>query len=406
MLASQFFASVATGGLLSIGFLLNAWIKASVLLAMAGLLTSFLRRSPASMRHAVWGIGLLGLLFLPLLSLLLPPLKIPVLPPGAASPPVNVKQAAAIDTEPGTEPVQVAPLVESSARTAPEAARSRHAAVPAVSSPEPVSVSPPIADADIAPAPKAMWQRLALVLALVWVAGFLVSLSRWVAGVIGAWMIVRRSQRVADADCIEDFSAISHSLALGRATRLLEYGGGSMPMTCGIIRPTIVLPASHRDWPAERRKIVLLHELSHVKRWDCLAQAIGQIACAFYWLNPLVWFAARRLRLESENACDDIVIGSGTRASDYAGHLLEIARAFGVTNGSPRGALTIARRSDLESRLRSILTPDRQSRAGGERLQPALVSVGLVSVALALAAVAPYPRKAAAESRATAGASN
>src|SRR5262249_16191822 len=203
-----------------------------------------------------------------------------------------------------------------------------------------------------------------------------------------------------------DFSDLRHSLAVARSVRLLEYDGGSMPMTCGIIRPTIVLPLSHCDWPPERRKIVLLHELSHVKRWDCLAQAIAQFTCALYWLNPLVWFAARRLRLESENACDDVVIGSGTRASDYAGHLLEIARPFCMSNASPRGALTIAQPSELESRLRSILTPHRQNQASHERLRPALVSLGLVGIAVALAALAPYPRRAAADGRTTAGPTN
>jgi hypothetical protein len=126
-----------------------------------------------------------------------------------------------------------------------------------------------------------------------------------------------------------------------------------------------------------------------------MAHALSQVVCAFYWLNPLVWVAARQLRLESENACDDAVIGSGTKASAYAGHLLEIARNFSLAS-EPRGALMIARPSQLESRLRSILSPDRR-RCPGERLRSVLVSAGLISVGLGLAASSPHARKAAAQ---------
>jgi len=127
-----------------------------------------------------------------------------------------------------------------------------------------------------------------------------------------------------------------------------------------------------------------------------MAQAITQVVCGFYWLNPLVWVAARQLRLESENACDDAVIGSGTKASAYAGHLLEIARTFSIAGQGPRGALTIARPSQLESRLRSILSPDRR-RCQGQRLRSVLVSVGLISVGLGLASLSPNARKAGAK---------
>ena len=121
-----------------------------------------------------------------------------------------------------------------------------------------------------------------------------------------------------------------------------------MPMTWGVLRPVVLLPTEAADWSPERRRAVLLHELAHVARHDCLTLAMAELALAFYWFHPLAWWAASRMRRERERACDDRVLTAGVAASDYAADLLAVARGRHALHA----ALAMARSSSLESRLR------------------------------------------------------
>ena len=124
------------------------------------------------------------------------------------------------------------------------------------------------------------------------------------------------------------------------------------PLVAGIFRPKIVLPADSAKWTSTRRRAVLAHELAHIRRRDPAILLLAHAATIVYWFHPLCWFAAARLRLESEHACDDAVLRIGLRPSSYAGELLDLARLF-----NPQPALPMAATSHLESRVKSILNP-------------------------------------------------
>ena len=137
--------------------------------------------------------------------------------------------------------------------------------------------------------------------------------------------------------------------------------------------------------------MVLLHELTHIKRRDCLTQMLAQVACAFYWFNPFVWLAARRLRIEREQACDDYVLSIGMKPSDYANHLLEIARSMRerpVFEWSQTTSVAMARRSQLEGRLLAILS--RENERGAVPRATTVSFVALICVMLlSLATIRP-----------------
>jgi TonB family protein len=100
----------------------------------------------------------------------------------------------------------------------------------------------------------------------------------------------------------------------------------STPLTCGVLRPLILLPAAARDWYEPRLHAVLLHEAAHVVRRDCLAKYVAQASRALLWWNPLAWMIAARLDREQELACDDAVLSAGVSADTYAKALIDVAR--------------------------------------------------------------------------------
>ena len=169
----------------------------------------------------------------------------------------------------------------------------------------------------------------------------------------------------------------------------------TMPMAAGYLRPTVALPAEADAWPAERVTSVLLHELAHIRRRDCLTQLAASTACALYWMNPLAWHAARSLRRERERACDDAVLVAGTAGPTYAEHLLDVARAARhVTTPTWSGGVAMAHRSELEGRLMAILDDarNRQSVSYGAAGLAGLLCLALVTP---LAALDPWALSAA-----------
>jgi beta-lactamase regulating signal transducer with metallopeptidase domain len=201
-------------------------------------------------------------------------------------------------------------------------------------------------------------------LCALWLAGMVFHLSRLALGAYGLHRLYARSTAFAGMDDVR-----------------LGDGG---PMTFGLRKPVILLPRAAAHWPQARLDAVLRHERAHIRRHDSITQLLAELACAFYWPNPLVWLGARRLRRDAEIAADDAVLASGLQASAYATQLVQVAAEFA---GSPRlMAMAMAAGSTLEARVTSVLSPE-PSRKGVSRMDAlklaALGSVAAFALAMA-----------------------
>jgi protocatechuate 3,4-dioxygenase beta subunit len=148
---------------------------------------------------------------------------------------------------------------------------------------------------------------------------------------------------------------LKRELSVSEQVRLRMATVPAAPMTWGIFRHVILLPQDAMEWSSIRRRLVLAHELAHIKRADGLGQILAQCVCSLYWFNPAVWYAAYRLQVERERACDDQVLRLGASAVDYADHLLQIAR--GLNSRFILTAVSMAQPSQLKSRMLAILDP-------------------------------------------------
>ena len=122
---------------------------------------------------------------------------------------------------------------------------------------------------------------------------------------------------------------LRHMLSNARIQRrvsLIPSAETTVPFTCRILKPVIVLPSSVGLWHEGRLRPVVLHELRQIKRWDLLTQSAALMICSLFWFVPFVWTAYSRLYLEQEKACEAGVVGDGVERAEYASCLLETAR--------------------------------------------------------------------------------
>ena len=218
-------------------------------------------------------------------------------------------------------------------------------------------------------------------LSWLWRAGAFVC---FVALVAGLWRLGRLASSAGPLDSARwrsTASALAREHGVRRHIRLLAGDHPALLVTWGFWSPIVLVPVSAASWPADRVRAVLGHEIAHIQRHDWLILIAADALRVLYWFNPLVWIACRRLRQESEQACDDEVLSGGVEASAYASHLLDIARSFGRHRRSWLPAPAILRPSSLERRIGAMLNPGLNHRPITGRARIATMSAALALTA-------------------------
>ncbi|BFM18518.1 hypothetical protein R50073_47010 [Maricurvus nonylphenolicus] len=101
-----------------------------------------------------------------------------------------------------------------------------------------------------------------------------------------------------------------------------------VPYVWGAIHPSLVLPSAAAQWPEHQQRLVMLHELGHVARWDWVCSLLVKFICALFWFLPFIARLNKTFTDMSERACDDWVIAQGEQSPDYAELLVTIDKGF------------------------------------------------------------------------------
>ena len=374
----------------------GAALKAAVILAIAGLVTMTWRTASAAAKHLIWTLAVLASLAVPPLTIAIARFDAPRIEVAAWQPEQNVVAAAPSFAPSSVEPESAPALAEVVSRQS-ESDHQRQ--VIGISVSEPTSTGNQ-AGQSFRPEPLrpfASTMNWSSVLLKIWLGGILIALLPLVVAFIRVRSLSRSAHPAKTRrwrTLIESTPSIRH---LSQRVRILESTETAMPMTWGILRPTLLVPSNADRRPDWQCRDILLHELAHVERRDCLTQLAAQIACAVYWFNPLTWIAAARMKAERELACDDRVISAGSRASDYASNLLDVARSLRAPSLTSHTAIAMARPSQLSGRLLAVLDTQRNRRrvtrgiAAGTSFAAAAVVLPLASLTPAKAAKADAP---------------
>jgi TonB family protein len=274
-------------------------------------------RSPA-LRHAILTVTVVAAIIVVPLSLVLPAVDVPVLSePAAANATTPVTDVVTLDA-PGS------------------------ATVPAAA---------PVAAAAIEDLP---WRALAL---WAWGLGSAVGVVLLLGAYVRLARISARATPIAHGPWHDALAAIDADVDPARPVSLVSVPYPHLLATWGWRRPVVLVPAIARDWPAGRIQAVLAHELAHVRRHDWIVNLQADALRALLWWNPLAWLVCRRLRDDSELACDDAVLAAGVPPSRYAADLVDIARAGQRHRRSWITATPMARPSTLQRRIVAMLNP-------------------------------------------------
>ena len=259
--------------------LIDLTIRSSVVLAAGLLLTWCLARRSAALRHRVLVATLLTAMVVIPVSLVMPAWSV-TLPAFGSTP-------------------SAAPPVDATAAVSTSAT---------FDTPAPATVSP------------------ILIALMAWIGGALVASLALATGLVRVGRVAARASRVRDAAWVQILGEVAGRYGLTRGIAIAQTDSEDLLATWGLLRPEVLVPRHAREWAPERVRVVLGHELAHIRRLDWIVQMGAEALRALLWFNPLMWLVCTRLRAESEQACDDEVLGLGVGGSSYAAHLLELAR--------------------------------------------------------------------------------
>jgi beta-lactamase regulating signal transducer with metallopeptidase domain len=174
-----------------------------------------------------------------------------------------------------------------------------------------------------------------------------------------------------------------------RPARLCVSDRLRVPTAIGFTKPLVVIPSwTMEELSAAELNTILLHELAHLRRRDDWTNLVQKILGALLFFHPAVWWIEKKLALEREMACDDMVLSSTTTPQAYAECLVSLAEKSFLRRGLALAQAAVDRLRNVTLRVAQILDVHRPRATRVWRPAPVLVS-GVSLVCLVALSQAP-----------------
>ena len=158
-----------------------------------------------------------------------------------------------------------------------------------------------------------------------------------------------------------------------------------VPTAIGFMRPLVVIPAwARRELSTTELNAILLHELAHLRRWDDWTNLVQKIVGALLFFHPAVWWIEKRLSLEREMACDDVVLAESTSPRVYAECLISLAEKSFLRRGLRLAQAAVSRMRHISLRVSRILDVNRPATSRVWRPAPVLLTAASLVCLVAL----------------------
>jgi beta-lactamase regulating signal transducer with metallopeptidase domain len=299
--------------------------KASVPLGLGIAASAIMTRTAASSRYFIISLAIFLAAGLPILSPIFPAWKLPV--------PVMLQSHL-------VKPNPVTPSAEETVKAAGIKPKESHASLEKAG----------IVDKRL--------PRPSLILC-VWLIGTVVTAGRVSLGLLNCFRTGHRGPGLPGAPhwgrAWRLAQRSSRAIGLDKTVAIRLSDRAHLPHVTGLFKPVIILPQEAADWSTKRLKVVLIHELAHIRRRDHITWPLANLAVSWLWFNPLVWVALARMRREREKACDDWVLASVKSGVTYARHLLDICASLRTPLKPAPIGLMFAHRNELEERITYML---------------------------------------------------
>lgn len=350
--------------------LVDPAVRSLAIALAAGLIIVVAQVKNLSLRISMWKAVVCAALAMPVLAICMPSLHVPV--------PIPERMQRILSTERQSEAPKPDFATYSSNR-GPSVVTGLPILAAAPGATPPANLRHPHAPSIHIPGP---------IFALgIYLAGVLFLGFRFLLGWSLSQKLRRTSRTIQDIGIVRRFWNHCDALQLRARPLFAEADSLTVPLTCGVVRPAVLLPADWRTWDADTLDAVLAHEISHVARRDALTERLALLHRIIFWFSPLAWWLPRCLADLAEEASDQAALAAGAEPTKYAEILLGFFEDLNSASWRAHWqGVAMAQAGSAEKRLDRILKGRTVMSKQGKSFVAALIfaSVPVILVAASL----------------------